>query len=60
MEEGIVIDRRKSVDVWTDFPDVYISVENRNDVAQARLNLSQAKRLHELLGKAIDRIRTNT
>jgi hypothetical protein len=57
MEEGIVIDRRKSVDVWTDFPDVYISVENRNDVAQARLNLSQAKRLHELLGKAIDKIR---
>ena len=56
MDEYVVVDRQKSVNVWTDFPDVCISVENGDDRVQVRLNVSQANRLYDLLNDAIAKI----
>lgn len=56
MDECVIVDRHKSANVWTDFPDVCIAVENGEDRAQVTLNLSQARRLYELLNDAIAQV----
>lgn len=56
MDEYVVVDRRKSVNVWTDFPDVCIAVENGDERVQISLNLSQANRLYDMLNDAIAKL----
>jgi len=56
MDEHIVVDRRQSMNVWTDGPDVCIAIDE-GDKAQIRLNLTQAKKLRSLLDEAIAELR---
>ena len=58
MDEHIVVDRQKSINVWTDFPDVYIAIENGEERVGLSLNLSQADRLYTLLNDAVAQIRS--
>lgn len=58
MNEYVVVDARKQANVWTDFPDICIAIENKQDAAQLTLNLSQAERLLTLLNDAIAKIRS--
>ena len=58
MDAYVVVDRGTEVNVWTDFPDVCLAIENGAVRAQLSLNLSQADRLYELLNDAIAKVRS--
>ena len=49
MDEHIVIDRNRSVNVWASDGDVCLTVDSGDDRAYVPLNPAQARRLADLL-----------
>lgn len=52
MDEHIVIDRNRIVNVWECEGEVYVTVESRDDRATVMMNPIQARRLADLLTRA--------
>jgi len=57
MDEHIVIDRNRSINVWDDGDEVCLTVDSGDDRAHVRMNLTQARKLHDFLSDAVAAVR---